>query len=81
MLHSRRGEKGVDTWTREAKLGGGSTNVLNLELVVENGSTDECRNKGSDHLDDERVPRRDMSVVGEFEITGKGERLRTGDVM
>ena len=70
----------VDSWTSEMILLVNRANIGNLRhLVVENGGADESGNEGGEHLTIKRDPRRDVDVVGEFEILGEVEGVRGGN--
>ena len=68
------------TGAGETKLGLGCTNVLEGHLEVENTTADERENQSGDHLTGERVPWRDLGVMGELQIVGEIQCLVARDV-
>lgn len=74
------GEEGVNPGTGEPILLVGSANIRDAHLVVE----DRCANKGRyerrNHLAIKRDPRRDVDIMGEFEILSEVKGMRSGDV-
>ena len=75
------GEKGVDAGAGESILLVRRADVGDLgHLVVENGGTNEGRNKGGDHLTVEGDPGWDVDVMCKLEILSEVEGVRGRDV-
>ena len=74
-------EEGVDSRAGEVVFLIGCADLGNpRNLVVEGSCTDKSGNKGSEHLAVEGDPRWNVGVVSEFEVPGKVEGVRGGDV-
>ena len=59
----------------------GCANIGDLRhLIVEDSRADKSGNEGGEHLTIKRGPRRNVDVMGEFEILCKVECVRGGDV-
>lgn len=64
-------EEGVDTGAEEAERRVRRADILDVDLILQNGDADEGRDESRDHLSPEGEARRNLEVVGELEICGE----------
>lgn len=76
----RGSEESVDTRAVEAVWCIGGTDILDMDLEVENTSADESGNKACGHLSPEGVARRNLGIVCKLEIVQELNSVSASDV-
>lgn len=77
--HSSR-EEGVLAGAEELERSILSTDISDVDLVLDDANVDECGNQSRNHLGKEGEARGNLNVVGKLEIVGEAERVGAGDV-